>query len=260
MRVLVTFAVEAEFAPWRTSAEFLCQEVRGLKLWKRYLGNSEIFVLLTGMGDNSANVMGLMLQGTNGSQYFDVLVSSGLAGALRADYQLNDIVVGKLLKSNVVHADLGRDWLQTDPQLVELAVTQGAKLAEAFYTSEKVLTTAEQKSLLATKADVVEMESFDIVKEGIAWGARGVAIRAISDCAHENLPIDFNRTMTSDNRVSVPRVLAELVKNPGSLGPLIRFGKQSRTAAEGLARFLETYVNALVHLVTSHEDLQVRAR
>jgi nucleoside phosphorylase len=260
MRILVTFAVEAEFAPWRTCREFARQNADGLKLWKRVIGNSEIFVVLTGIGDNAAKVMELMMRVAASDRYFDVCVSSGLAGGLRLDYQLNDIVVAKRLKSNFVNADLGRDWLETDTQLVELAVAHGAKPAEAFYTAEKVLTTAEQKSLLAAKADVVEMESFDVVKEGYAWGARGVAIRAISDRADENLPIDFNRTLSSDNRVSVPRVLAEVAKNPGTLGPLIRFGKQSRSAAEALSRFLEAYVNELVHLVATQDSVQVAAR
>jgi len=260
MRVLVTFAVEAEFAPWRARRKFVRQNAKGLRLWKRVIGNSEIFVVLTGIGDNSANVMELMMRVAAGDRCFDVCVSSGLAGALRLDYHLNDIVVATLLKSNFVHADVGRDWLETDTQLVELAVAHGAKPARAFYTAEKVLTTAEQKSLLATKADVVEMESFDVVKEGYAWGARGVAIRAISDRADEDLPIDFNRTMSSDNRVSVPRVLAEVAKNPGTLAPLIRFGKQSRSAAEALARFLEAYVNELVQLVATQDSVQVVAR
>jgi nucleoside phosphorylase len=256
MRILVTFAVEAEFAPWNAGRQFIHQNVEGIDLWKRVIGNSEIFVVLTGIGDNSAKVMDLMMRGVADNQYFDICVSSGLAGALRPDYQLSDIVVAKILKSNFVHADLGQDWLEADKQLVELAIAHGAKSAEAFYTAERVLTTAEQKSLLATKADVVEMESFDVVKEGYAWGARGVAIRAICDCAQEDLPIDFNRTMSSNNRVSVPRVLAEVAKNPGTLGPLIRFGKQSRIAAEVLGRFLEAYVNDLVQIVLTQDSLR----
>jgi len=260
MRILVTFAVEAEFAPWRARRTFDHENAEGLKLWRSAIGNSEVFVVLTGMGDHSASVMELIMRVASSNRYFDVCVSSGLAGALRREYQLSDIVVGKLLKSSVVHADLGRDWLETDKQLVELALAYGAKSAESFYTAEKVLTTAEQKSLLATKADVVEMESFNVVKEGYAWGARGVAIRAISDLADENLPIDFNRTMSSDNRVSIPRVLAEVAKSPGALGPLIRFGKQSRSAAEALAGFLETYVNEVVQLVERQDSLKVAAR
>ncbi len=260
MRILVTFAVEAEFAPWAARRKFDRQNAEGLKLWKSAIGDSEIFVVLTGIGDDSAKVMELMLRVASSNRSFDVCVSSGLAGALRPDYQLSDIVVAKLLKSVGVHADLGRDWLETDKQLVELAVSQGAKPSGVFYTAEKVLTTAEEKSQLATKADVVEMESFDVVKEGYAWGARGVAIRAISDRADEDLPIDFNRTISSDSRISVPRVLAEVAKNPGTLRPLIRFGKQSRSAAEALARFLETYLKELVQLVAREDSLKVAAR
>jgi nucleoside phosphorylase len=260
MRILVTFAVEAEFAPWRARRKFDRQKAPGLQLWKSVIGDSEIFVVLTGIGDISANVLDLMMRVAACNRYFDLCVSSGLAGALRSDYRLSDIVVAKLLKSNVVDADLGRDWLQTDKQLVEVAVANGAKAVDAFYTAKKVLTTAEQKSQLSTKADAVEMESFDVVKEACAWGARGVAIRAISDRADENLPIDFNSTMSSDNRVSIPRVLAEVAKRPGSLLPLIRFGKQSRSAAEALARFLEIYVNEVVQLVAGQDSLQVAAR
>jgi adenosylhomocysteine nucleosidase len=260
MRILVTFAVDAEFAPWRARRKFDRQAVPGFKVWKSVLGDSEVLVVLTGMGDNSASVKGLLMRAADGSQNFDVCVSSGLAGALLSDYQLGDIVVAKLLKSSHSHADLGRDWLETDKQLVELAVSHGAKPVDAFYTAPKVLTTAKQKSQLASKADVVEMESFDVVKEGYAWGARGVAIRAISDRADENLPIDFNRTMSSRGRVSISRVVAEVAKSPGALGPLIRFGRQSRNAAEALAAFLENYVTGVVHGIAGRESLKVAAR
>jgi len=259
MRILVTFAVDAEFAPWRASRTFASEGVGGLKLWKRAIGNSELCVILTGIGDNSANVMGLMMRADT-SRYFDVCISSGLAGALHPRYDLGDVVVARLLKSDVVHADLGRDWLETDNELFKLAVAQGAKSADAFYTTDKVLTAATQKASLATRADVVEMESFDVVKEGYAWGARGIAIRAISDRSDEDLPIDFNRTLTSDNRVSIPRILAELAKSPGALGPLIRFGKQGRRAAETLAQFLERYISELVGLAANQDSLKVAAR
>lgn len=260
MRILVTFAVEPEFAPWRARRHFDRQDVLGLKLWKSFVGDSEIFVALTGIGDAAARVMDILMRMTNSSRSLDICLSSGLAGALRMDFQLSDIVVAKRLKSDVEHADLGRNWLETDKQLVELAVAHGAKPADAFYTAEKVLTTAGQKSLLATNADVVEMESFDVVKEGYAWGARGVAVRAISDRADEDLPIDFNRTVSLDRRVSIPRILAEVTKKPSSLGPLIRLGKQSHSAAEALARFLETYVNELVQLAATQDSRKVAAQ
>src|SRR5690349_22152895 len=117
MRILVTFAVEAEFAPWRARRKFDRQNAPGLKLWKSVIGGSEVFVALTGIGDNTANAMDLMMRVANRNQYFDVCVSSGLGGGLRSDFDLSDIVVAKFLKSSFVHADLGRDWLEPDKQL-----------------------------------------------------------------------------------------------------------------------------------------------
>ena len=93
MRILVTFAVEAEFAPWSARRKFVRQNAEGLKLWRSVIGNSEVFVVLTGIGDNSASVMELMLRVASSNRYFDVCVSSGLGGALRLDFQLSDIVV-----------------------------------------------------------------------------------------------------------------------------------------------------------------------
>src|SRR5947207_13457144 len=98
--------------------------------------------------------MDLMMRMADCDRYFDVCVSSGLAGALRSDYRLSDIVVTRVLKSNFVHADLGRDWLEADKQLVELAVAQGAKPVDAVYTAKNVLTTAVHKWQHSTQADV----------------------------------------------------------------------------------------------------------
>jgi hypothetical protein len=86
------------------------------------------------------------------------------------------------------------------------------------------------------------MESFEIVREAVAWGAKGVVIRAISDAATQDLPINFNLTLSAKNEVSIGKVLLELLKNPLALPGLIRFGQQSRRAGARLAAFLEAYV------------------
>jgi nucleoside phosphorylase len=260
MRILVTFAVEAEFAPWRSIRRFVRVDSSGVDLWNSSIEGGQVFVVLTGIGDGSASVMDLMMRVAQIGQHFDFCISSGLAGALRRDYELSEIVVAKLLKSTRFHQDLGRDWLEPDKPLVELAVSLGAKLADAFCTVATVVTSADEKSRLATKGDVVEMEGFDVLKEGYAWGARGVAIRAISDRSGDDLPIDFSKTISADHRVSIPRVLAQVAKNPVSLGPLVRFGKQSRKAAEALALFLETYLNLLVQQAASPVPVKVAAR
>jgi nucleoside phosphorylase len=179
---------------------------------------------------------------------------------LHSDYELGEIVVAKILKSARIHKDLERDWLETDKLLLEIAVSLGAKSANAFYTAATVVTTAEEKGRLAAVADVVEMESFDVVKGSCSWGARCIAIRAISDRAGEDLPINFNKAISSEHQISLPRVLAQVAKNPVSLGSLIRFGERSRRAAESLAHFLEAYLKSIVQNVETGTPVKVAAR
>jgi hypothetical protein len=89
------------------------------------------------------------------------------------------------------------------------------------------------------------MESFEIVKAASAWGARSVVIRAISDSATEDLPINFNLTLSDKKEVSLSKVLIQIAKNPLALPALIRFGGQSKRAGELLATFLEDYLKEL---------------
>jgi nucleoside phosphorylase len=243
MRVLVTFAVEAEFAPWRKLRSFARQAAPDLDLWKSVSGAVEIFVLLTGIGERStASVMDLMMRFANTDRYFEVCISSGLAGALLSCHKVGDVLAAQSVRTFRVHADLKSDRLASDALLVELAISNRAKCVATFYSAERVITTAKEKMGLAAFADAVDMESFEVIKEAAAWGSRGIAIRAISDGAETDLPIDFNRAISSANQVSIPRVLCELAKHPSALPGLIEFGKQSRKAAELLARFLDAYV------------------
>jgi len=260
MRILVTFAVDAEFAPWRKLRDFVPQKAEGLKIWHSVSGDTLISVLLTGMGDKAANSMELLMRAAAKGTFFDVCISSGLAGALCSEYRLGDVVVARLLKSPSTHANVGQAYLEGDPELLDLAVSLGAKPVPAFLTSDQVLTKATQKMALAAQADVVEMESFDILKEGVAWGARGLAIRGISDLSDEDLPIDFNRTISSDNDISISRVLMEVAKDPSVVGPLIRFGRQSRHAAQALCAFLESYVSKVGELSVMEGPSAVAAR
>ena len=260
MRVLVTFAVDAEFAPWRKLRHFSSIDYDGLQLWKAKIGNAEITALLTGIGTHSsAQAMGLMMNMADENKYFDVCISSGLAGALCDTLSPGDIIAPKSLLAERAHADLGFDQLEADQDLRRLALEAGAVNANCLFTSDRMLVKASQKKACSSRAQVVDMESFDIVKEAKAWGARGVVVRAVSDSAKEDLPIDFSLTLSKKNQISVARVLLQLLKNPLALPSLMRFGKQSRQAAERLANFLDGYVQVLGSPVEETRSREVAA-
>lgn len=246
MRVLVTFAVEAEFAPWRKLRAFRSIDYDGLRLWKATVGITDITTLITGVGTQSAaKAMGLMMQMADENCYFDVCISSGLAGALQDSLSPGDIIAPKFLIAETLHSDLQSDRLRVDPDLRKQALDEGAIAADCLFTTDQVLVKASQKKTCSSRAQSVDMESFDIVKEAAAWGARGVVIRAISDSAAEDLPINFNRTISKDRQVSISKVFFELMKNPLALPALLRFGRQSREAAEKLASFLDGYIQGI---------------
>ncbi|HUI75808.1 MAG TPA: hypothetical protein VLX32_12735 [Candidatus Acidoferrum sp.] len=238
MRILVTFAVDAEFAPWRKLREFEKFSRSGIHYFLSRFDRAEIGVLLTGVGCKKAWVESTKVIWDCD---VDLCISSGLAGALRKDHCLGEILVAEKV--------LASKWdkvIECSPSLVEAATSHGAKKVSSFYTADRVILDSKEKRKLGAVSDAVEMESGEILLEAAAFGAEVVAIRAISDTADEDLPIDFNKVTSELGDVSVRRVLGEIASAPSSIPSLVRFGRQSRTAANGLARFLERYVLGLV--------------
>jgi len=261
MKVLVTFAVEAEFAAWRKLRAFNLIDYQGLKLRRTVVGAGEVTVLITGVGTQAAaQAMDLMMRMADKDQYFDVCVSSGLAGALCDTLSVGDVIAPKELIVELKHAGQGAERLEVDSELLQLALGRGAKNANCLFTTDEILVKASQKKSCASRAQSVDMESFEIVKAASAWGARSVVIRAISDAATEDLPINFNLTLSERKEVSLSKVLMQLAKNPLALPALIRFGKQSKRAGVLLAEFLESYLKALAGVESRKQVSETAAR
>src|SRR5215469_16137810 len=101
------------------------------------------------------------------------------------------------------HAEAPSEQLKVHPELRKQAVAMGAIAADCLLTSNQVMAKASAKKACSSKAQSVDMESFEIVKEAQAWGAQSVVVRAISDSAKEDLPINFNLTLSKKQQVSV---------------------------------------------------------
>jgi adenosylhomocysteine nucleosidase len=255
MRVLVTFAVETEFAPWRRRHKFELLKKEPRSFYQAKIGDLDVGVLLTGIGEgSSAAVMGEMM-----SDDLAFCISSGLAGALRQEHRVGDVLVPRELRFNQLHTDLDGDLVPCDPDLARLAAGCGAKRVQEFLTVDRILVTASEKSALGGAADAADMESFAVVKEAYAWGVRPVVVRAISDVADEDLPLDFNRTLSQKGDVRVSKVLSELRRKPQALPALVRFAQQSRRAADSLADFLDKYIPALSSFPTQSNVEEVAA-
>ena len=251
MKVLVTFAVEAEFAPWRRLRQFSQSDPGNVRAYSAQMKDAELVVLLTGVGGRRAwaEATKLIWDGN-----VDVCISSGLAGALREEHR-----PGEVLAAKGVYATSRKKVIPSDPALLELARACGAKIVDAFYGVDHVLVRSSEKCDLGAKADAVEMESGDVMLEAVAFGAKVIAIRAISDAVEEDLPLDFNRVTSESGELSIAKVLAQAAAHPGSIPKLIRFGWQSRSAAERLASVLDAYIQNLVATDIMKQTTEVSA-
>ena len=133
MFVLVTFAVDAEFAPWRELRRFRKVKVNanhysgGADVYETQVGDCCVWVILTGMGIKSFDFKSALCLRSAG---LDAVISSGLSGALKPSYRTGQIVVPRRV-GNLRDA-VG---LPTTAKLNDLAERQGATLVETLLTS-----------------------------------------------------------------------------------------------------------------------------
>ena len=243
MRILVTFAVEAEFAPWRKRHDFRPFEImQGAEAHLATISGVEVIVGLTGIGPEAA------LRKTcdfTWGEVLDLCITTGFAGALRSEYRVSDVLAAREIVADEKRAKSLGFRIRSSPRLLTIAASCGATVVDRFYSSPSTIQTARDKAALKDIADAVEMESFAVLSEALAWMAEGIAVRAISDTADEDLPLDFDQVVTEEGELSMARLAGQIVRKPSAIPALIRLGKRSSEAAKRLADFLDTFVAAL---------------
>ncbi len=210
---LFTFAVPEEARPFR----------------RRLPPQKAPHILFTGIGPRKASAA---LSEALPHLQPDVVLTCGFAGGLHPD-----------LRAGTIVADL------TDAGIFARLLHPLQLPHARFHTSTRVATCAEDKRALhaATGADAVEMESGPIRDLCRQRGIPCAIIRVISDAAHEDLPLDFNRFLDADGNLSIARILAAIAGAPGRIPALLRFQQQTRLAAERLAEVLARVLAAIVH-------------
>ena len=238
MKVLVTFALDAEFAPWRKLRSFRRASVAEWGRWyEAQVGASEVRVVVTGAGQFAAQ--------RSATQVFawgpaEACISAGLAGSLRSAYH-----VGEVLVARAASDPPSSHLIYSDQQLLSRAVDAGAKRVEKFIVTDHVVSTVAEKQLLSASGDAVDMESLYILAAAAHARVPAVAIRSVSDGTERDLPLDFDRIFDERGEVSVLKVMRELLARPQRIGGLLRLADQSERAASALANFLDGYVQEI---------------
>jgi hypothetical protein len=69
-------------------------------------------------------------------------------------------------------------------------------------------------------------------------------VRVISDDAGQDLPLDFNALMTSDDRINYLKLMWAVFSRPSRIPKLIEFQRQTLDAARKLGAVLEDLLGA----------------
>jgi len=236
MNILITCAVDPEFDPWKKLRKF--QEIRAgeFTIRRAEIAGANVDFLVTGMGP----VRATRAMDAIASQEYGVCVASGIAGALQPSVDVGDIVVPRAVTESGT-----ANKIACDPQLVQRAVSSGAKVIEEMVSCDRVASTVAEKARLGEFAAAVDMESFAVLNAAWRRHSRAVVIRAISDRHDQALPLDLSATVDERGQVSIGAVLRMVAGNPGQISALMKFGRESKAAAEKLARFLDERLPAI---------------
>jgi adenosylhomocysteine nucleosidase len=146
------------------------------------------------------------------------MISTGFCGALDPALQVGDIVV-----------------CGQPPAAPSSPFTSGEVVS-----ADRVAVTALEKGALRarTGAIAVDMEAASVARKATQWGVPFYCIRAVSDTAFEDLPLDFNLYRDSEGRFGRTRIALAALMRPFTAVPgLLRLDHNCRVAAKALGDF-----------------------
>lgn len=191
----------------------------------KYFSVPGAVTLVTGMGrKNAERELLRALESVRAS----MVLTCGFAGGLNRDLAVGTVIFD------------AEDFVELKPIL-----SASGALPARIHCADRVATTAREKQALreTSGADAVEMESGYLRTICRARDIPSATIRVISDAADEDLPIDFNRLMTDQQKLSFTKLAAALAAAPGKISALLRLRKQTDLAARNLGRVLEAVVD-----------------
>jgi adenosylhomocysteine nucleosidase len=215
MQLLVCFALKEEAAPFRKFAA----------------NRPALSLLIVGIGRENAEKSVRQYLSTHPTPP-DLVLTCGFAGGLNPALKIGDVLY---------------DWPHSskpDPELIARLTTAGVGSAKFVCTDRIAITVAEKNKLrVETEADVVEMESAAIHAVCQEHRIPCVTVRAISDTAHEDLPLDFNALAKPDKSIDFGKLALAIAKSPGKISALMQLQKKTNLAAHRLAAALEKFIS-----------------
>ncbi len=180
------------------------------------------------------------------------VVSVGYVGALDPALAIGDIFLPR--RVTIPQPPAQQPPQQAMQQAMEYPVTlpyavkNGVAVAESgvavavggtLITIDRVAQTAAEKARLhAAGADAVDMEAAAVAAVAARRGLEFFCVRAVSDTAQTDFPVDFNRARRSDGTFSGWNIAVQAGCSPQRWRRLFQLQRDAETASRSLARFL----------------------
>lgn len=201
----------------------------------------DAMVIQSGMGfDNAARATEKAVR----EERPDLLISTGFCGGITPDLQAGDIVVareivvadeGSLTEIQVQFSDAGRT-------VVAHETAAGRRTVGGTFVSTRAITSKRHLAgLLSHRHPVlaVEMESGAIATVAAENNIPLLALRAVSDCADEELAFSLDEFCDPAlYRILPRRVLLTILRKPHIIPQLMRLSRSSGRAAKSLEGLL----------------------
>ena len=194
------------------------------------IDNRDVTILHTGVGAKACNErLEVLLHRTRPS----LVISSGFAGAVSEDLRVGDLILARNFSDPGLLASAERILRDREPQVVRL------------FTSASIIDSVAERNEIARAADAasVDMETGAIADVCKIHGVPLLSLRIISDTANQPFPAPPSVLFDIERqRTNFGGLLAYLLREPGSVGRLFRFGRQ-------IARARASLTDAIIALV-----------
>jgi nucleoside phosphorylase len=231
--IAVTFALPAE------SSDFLRRLVNqsrtdrnGTRIIRGIIADREIQVLHTGVGEKACRErLGKFLEG----QQFDVLISTGFAGALNDQLQIGDLLLAK--NFSTIDLNEKRSFSTLPIHTADLL------------TASALIDSSEERNNVAraSGAAAVDMETEFIARACAARGVPLVSLRIITDTPRKSFPAPPNVLFDiQQQRTDALKLATFFLAHPNRVPRLVQFAKR-------IARARTVLADALVKVVRNVE-------
>ncbi len=231
--IAVTFALPAE------SSEFLRRlrnksraDRNGVRIIRGNINNCAIEVLHTGVGEK---VCRERLSKFLHDKQFDLLISTGFAGALGDEMQVGDL----LLTKNFSTVDLNEKRSSVSRLPIHMA---------DLFTAPTLSDSSDERTEIArtTGAAAVDMETEFVARACAAHGIPLLSLRVITDTPREPFPAPAHVLFDiAKQRTDLPKLAAFFLTHPNRIPGLLQFARKIAHARKTLADALVAIVREL---------------